>query len=138
MNEDQVWKKLSPGQRSLAQDISRAALYGAGFEETLSVAREGHAARAVAFKLWFLIWVGAPRRDDSWTHTWPTTPGCYWFWNPESPRPTPQPAEAFLAGQGKHQHIVYVRSNEFMYQGEYPNASWHPMEKPPEPPEDNS
>lgn len=62
MTPHELWKTLSPGRRSLAQDLADAALEGAGHETNAS--NEEAAAQAVAFKLYFLLWEGRRRRDD--------------------------------------------------------------------------
>ena len=60
---EQVWKKLSRGRQGIARELATAALEGAVQGGTAYTLGKGalnadDAAKAVAYKLWFLLWEG--------------------------------------------------------------------------------
>ena len=78
------------------------------------------------------IAVFEPQAVSQWTKTWPTEPGWYWFCNAARQTPTVEVARMRRCGRDGADRM-YSRSSEFLYEEEWPEAWWHPMEKPPEP-----
>lgn len=66
---------------------------------------------------------------SSWTATWPTEPGYYWFWDPSFPDVV-EPGQMRLAG-AHNQYSFHTRAGEIVYAYDYPGVMWHPMEQPP-------
>ncbi len=77
---------------------------------------------------------------SEWTRDWPTEPGWYWFYgwaygritrangNPEAPRL--EAAQVHQAGSGSGQHLMHIRTGQFMYKSEGAIGLWLPMDVP--------
>lgn len=76
-----------------------------------------------------------PEVVSLWTQDWPTEPGWYWFCNMDRRlRTRVEPAQMRHIGPPTSRSPMYARAGQIISPERYPNAWWHPMEPPPEPP----
>lgn len=61
--------------------------------------------------------------ESEWSSEWPTEPGWYWTFDPDSCRPRQEPGQAILIG-GKD--IIHGIGGAVAYKREWPSLLWGP------------
>lgn len=70
-------------------------------------------------------------KQSAWTKEWPEEPGWYWFFDGDDGAQLIKP---LLIGQLSSGGWLYGCDLVDRSPDGYPNAWWHPMEQPPDPP----